>query len=224
MLEPILLKIRHVLRAEGAGALVYKALRYVPLRLRLYVWLPLAYKLGIPTPLNLPDRHFLERDIFGWLSSRAGVQRVLFAGVESYTWHYYRLLGAGQELYTIDFVPKQACWGRKGFHQTGSVTELSRYYPAGSFDVVIYNGVIGWGLDAEHDVNQALEEAYQALAPGGMLIIGWDNEPKYTPFVLERLAGYRKFKPLVPNELGLAGHRHEASPWRRHTFDFLAKK
>lgn len=221
---------KQTLRTQGCVALMGKGLRYVLLRLRLYVWLPLAYRLGIPTPLRLPDRTFLERDVFGWLAAQPQVKRVLFAGIESYTWHYFRLL-PGADFYTIDFAPKQAKWarnggrkgGRKGFHTVGSVTELAAYYPAESFDVVILNGLIGWGLDTEAEIELSFTQAHKVLKPGGILIVGWPNEPKYIDFTLEKLAGYQLFEPLVVTELGLQGHRVEVSPWRRHTFDFLRK-
>ncbi|TKW61209.1 MAG: class I SAM-dependent methyltransferase [Blastochloris viridis] len=211
-----------VVRTEGTGTLVWKMLRYIPLRLRLYVWLPLAYRLGLPTPLKLPDRTFLERDVFGWLAAKPEVKRVLFAGIESYTWHYYRLL-PDKAFFTIDISPQQEKWGRKGFHTVGSVTDLSRLYKPESFDVVVMNGLIGWGLDKKDDINRSFHEAYNVLAKGGLLIVGWPNEPKYIDFRLDELDGYALFKPYVPKALGLEQHRVEVSPWRRHTFDFLIK-
>jgi len=219
----LMAKAQDVWQRQGVLVLLWKTLRFVPLRFKLYVCLPVARLLGIPTPLKLLDRKVLEQDIFGWLAAKPDVKRVLFAGIESYTWHYYRFFPK-QDFQTIDFVPKQAFWGRKGFHTVGSVTELDKHYPNARFDAVVYNGIIGWGLNAKADVDMALRQAHAVLAKGGILVIGWDNEPRFIDFPLEELEGYKLFRPLVPEEPGLESHRYEASPLRHHTYDFLIKE
>ena len=49
------------------------------------------------------------------------------------------------EFHSLDMDPEQAIYGPPGRHVIGSVTDMSGYYDEASFDVVISNGVIGWG-------------------------------------------------------------------------------
>jgi SAM-dependent methyltransferase len=171
--------------------------------------------LGIPTPLITPDREFLEKKIFPFLFASERRQRILFAGTDIYTWHYDTYF-PGRSFFTIDEDSSKARYGSKKFHTIGSVCFLSKYYSKEEFDVVIFNGLIGFGLNTKNDVDLALREAFRVLAKDGLLIVGWNNAPHRINFVLEDLPGYQSF--------GIYADRIEVNPYNKHTFDFLVKK
>lgn len=203
-------------------ALLWKTLRYPFLRLYHYVYLPCCFWLGIPTPLRKPDRTFLEQKIFGYLASRPDVQDVLFAGVEIYTWHYPQFLPE-QHFYTIDMNPRLARYGNGDLHTVGSVCELDKYYKPQQFDVVIYNGLIGFGLNGESSVQLALQQATQVLKPEGLLILGWNNTEKHLNFDLLTLKELKSYMPFIPPIDGMKTHHCEVSSFKRHNIAFLKK-
>ncbi len=199
-----------------------RAMRYPYNLLNRTVLLPACHALKIPTPLNEPDRTFLEQKVFPFFAKKDDVKDVLFAGVDYYTWHYDRYFDQ-QTFTTIDFNPELAKYGSKGQHTIGSVCELDKFYAANSFDIVFYNGLIGFGLDAEPDVKQALKQAYKVLKPGGIFILGWNDVPQYINFAVDKTPEYLKFSPLIIEGLTNGSHRVQTGSRIKHVFDFLQK-
>lgn len=167
-----------------------------------------------------PDRHVLEEVIFPALLADEGMRRVLSVGCAWYTRAYEERFG-DREFWTIDVDERARRYAGKR-HIVASITAITEHFQPGSLDVVICNGVVGFGLDSEDDCNRAFRGAYRCLRPGGLLIIGWDDAEGCRPAVpLERLAGLRAFQ------------RHALPPfpsWRYptfspigHTFDFYAR-
>lgn len=202
--------------------LITRALRYPFLRLYHYVYLPFCFLAKIPTPKNKPDRTFLEHDIFTFINNLPRLKAILFAGVEIYTWHYYKLL-PHKTVYTIDFNPKLAKYGTPHLHTVGSVCTLGDYYAPDSMDVIFYNGLIAFGLNKREDIIAAITAAHATLKPGGLFIIGWNNTPKHLNFNIEELDVLQQFTPYIPHEMGLKKYIYEASPVKKHTFMFLQK-
>jgi hypothetical protein len=184
--------------------------------------LSILHRFGIHYALRTADRIFLEQEIIAKLLAPPDIHRVLFAGVEIYTWHYKYLM-AGKEMHTIDWDASKKWYGNGPAHKVGSVCDLERFYNARQFDAVIFNGLVGYGLDSAADVDRALTAAHAVLRDDGLLIIGWNNTPSHLTFPLDELPGYRLFSPRAPSALRLSSHRHEISQESRHTFDFLAK-
>jgi SAM-dependent methyltransferase len=121
-----------------------------------------------------PDREVLEVRIFPALRERDDIRRVLFVGVDWYTRRYPRAF-ADREFWTIEPIPGRAKHGAKGRHVVGSVTELDRHFEAGSFDAVILNGVLGYGLEDPGEQAMALRQCATALRPGGLFVVGWND-------------------------------------------------
>jgi len=121
-----------------------------------------------------PDREMLEGRIFPALRQRDDIRRILFVGVDWYTRPYPRAF-AGREFWTIEPIPGRAKHGAKGRHVMGSVTELDQHFEAGSFDTVILNGVLGYGLDDPVEQAEALRQCARALRAGGLLVVGWND-------------------------------------------------
>lgn len=102
---------------------------------------------------------------------------------------------------------------------------MEKYYDLNQFEVVLYNGLIGYGLNTAVDVDKAIDEAYQVLSKRGILIIGWNNTDNHLNFKLEDLPSYGKFTKFAPVGLGLEStNRYEANSENRHTFDYLLKE
>ncbi|MDQ3897813.1 MAG: class I SAM-dependent methyltransferase [Actinomycetota bacterium] len=167
-----------------------------------------------------PDRHILENVIFPALLAREDVRRVLFVGCAWYTQSY--AASFHDRLFcTMDIDERVRRYGAD-HHVVASMTDIADYFDPGSLDVVICNGVVGFGLDSEHDCDRAFEGTYAALRPGGLLIVGWDDAEGCRPTVaLDDLKSVQAF------------HRGALPPfpsWRYptfsplgHTFDFYVK-
>lgn len=165
----------------------------------------------------------MENEIFKNLLSENKFKEILFAGVEIYTWHYKDFF-KDKNFHTIDCDPHKRNYGNGDLHKVGSVCDLTKIYERAKFEAVIFNGLVGYGLNSAEDVNTAICEAYHVLADGGLLIIGWNNTKDHLDFALEHLQGYELFEEFVPAKLGLTGSRLEMKNDNMHTFDFLIKK
>jgi len=114
----------------------------------------------------------------------------------------------------MDINPSCAAFGAK-HHVTAGVQNVARHFASASLDLVVCNGVFGWGLDNRDDVEKAFSGIARCLAPGGVFVLGWDDTPNRKPFPPEEAATLY-FKRHIYEPLG---------NWRirtanRHTFDF----
>jgi SAM-dependent methyltransferase len=117
-----------------------------------------------------PSRLCLEHEILPWLAAR--FSRILFVGTASYTYHYERLFKPGQYT-TIDLHPRNTVWGSPD-HIVAPIRDINRHRPKGSFDCIVLNGVLGFGIDTAEDMRAVLRELHDALRPGGFLLVGWN--------------------------------------------------
>lgn len=169
-----------------------------------------------------PDRRVLERRILPELAQLEKFRRVLFVGVRFYTRKYPRLFGP-TELVTMDFDPRLRRYGAHE-HVVDRLENIALHFPHESFDVIIANGVIGWGLDRPEAVNAALAASALVLREGGLLILGINELRAATP-KLEGLESLRRFEPAIFP--GFTTPRVVvATPFdeREHTFLFFRKR
>jgi hypothetical protein len=202
---------------------------------------------NIEAPLRYADREFLETIVFPLMSADRDIQNILFVGVEYYTWHYKKQF-RDKTFHTMDLEKQRAIFGNKNLHTIGSVTDLKKFFENNYFDSIVINGVIGYGLNSRAHVNQALVGSFDALRPGGQLIIGWNDlrgllstpfrsyalpaDMNLIDFALEDLDGYKLFTKYIPTEIALATNRIDVTTDNdriicktasKHTFDFLYK-
>jgi hypothetical protein len=135
--------------------------------------------------LRSRDRIVLQGPLFAALRKdglfKAG-NRILWIGCAPYTTGYYRIFESeGAQCFTIELDPEKKCDGRPGRHTVGSMLGLARHYPARSFNLILCNGVLGWGVNAVEDQRRAFEAMAQALEPGGALIVGWNTDTMADP-------------------------------------------
>ncbi len=180
----------------------------------------LLVRLGIDFYLKTPDRQVLEHQILPWLSSRPTMDRVLFVGCDWYT-HGYRKWFKSETYWTLDYDPAKQLYGSPRRHITDSMANLARHFEAASLDLIICNGVFGWGLDAREDVESAFSAVQRALKPGGLFLLGWNDVPDHRPIPPDSIEALKALRPQVIEPLGVSKLLTD-SP-NRHTFNLYIK-
>lgn len=164
------------------------------------------------------DRTVLENLILPHYQISPDHRTILFVGTEWFTHGYVRMF-SHKSLVTLDLNPAKARYGASR-HITASVTSIERHFGPGELDLVLLNGVLGWGLDRLDDADRAIAGCHRCLRSGGHLVIGWNDIPRHLPFRLEEIAALRRFRPHVLPSLGTSELR-VANEWR-HVFSFFA--
>ncbi len=185
------------------------------MRTRLLIW---AWLLGLYTP---PDRAVLLKTILPWYRDRSEIRTVLFVGVRIYTRRYGRDYEPGR-FRTLDMAPSSRWFGSRD-HIVDRVENVNAHFAPGSVDVVVLNGVIGWGLDDPEAVNRTLVAIHGALRPGGHLVVGVNEGMPSTPD-LDSLTELERYSPLTFPPLGTDRLTVE-TPFSHgsHTFLFFSK-
>ena len=170
--------------------------------------------IGVPLRLSSPDRAILEREILPYFIASTEFRRVLFVGCDWYTQRYERLF-RGKEYVTIEVDPARRPFGAKR-HIVGSLADLGRHFKRGELDLILCNGVFGWGLDSRDESSRAFAACATALRTGGVLLIGWDDVPEHRPFDPMTLPELARLRPWVFPPAGAARRTVE-----RHVYDFF---
>src|SRR5438876_276784 len=110
-----------------------------------------------------PSRQFLTKEVLPWIA--LNYRDVLFVGAAPYTCDYERIFERANVRYvTIDVNPSAAVWGSK-LHVAVAVQEVDRWFEAESFDCVILNGVFGFGVNTQPEMEKSLEVLLRVLKP-----------------------------------------------------------
>lgn len=177
-------------------------------------------RLGLLTPLNTTDRIILEESILPFYASQPNIRTVLFVGCSSYTVQYQRQFFAHTTFWTIEPDPTRARYGSNQ-HVIAPLEELERHFPADTFDLIICNGVYGWGLDRPEQLEAAFAQCHACLHAGGHFLLGWDDIPERAPVDLESVSSLQRFNRHTFPPLGT--WRFVTDTVYRHTFDFYRK-
>jgi SAM-dependent methyltransferase len=180
----------------------------------------LRKRLGLPTPLNTEDRRVIEQEIFPYYRAAAGFKTVLFVGCNTYTSHYQRRYFQGADFRTIEPDPELRKFGASQ-HVVAPLEEVGRHFADGFFDLIICNGVFGWGLDRLAQCEAAFSQTHACLRDGGHLVFGWDDVPRRTPVALADMRSLARFRRFAFPPLGT--WRYLTDTPYRHTFDFYQK-
>lgn len=182
----------------------------------------LRRRLHLATPLDTHDRRILEQIIFpGYLADNR-IRRVLFVGCDNYTAHYEAEFFADVDFWTIEPDPQKRRYGARQ-HLVGTLEHLDEYFAPGSLDLILCNGVFGWGLNTAEQCEAAFGNCHTCLARGGHLMIGWDDAPgaKLTSTRLGDLDSLSRFERFRFPVLGTWKYVTD-TPYR-HTYEFYRK-
>lgn len=167
------------------------------------------------------DRRVLENIIFPYFLQQSRFRNVLFIGCEWYTKGYNHWFESHKKnLWTLEVKPWKRVFGAKQ-HIIGSMQDMSHHFTRDSIDLIICNGVFGWGLNDKPDVEAAFQACFYCIRPGGVLIIGWNDVEKYRPFNLEDCKSLVNFEAL--NFPPLQHSTYLTDTPLRHTFNFYVK-
>lgn len=172
---------------------------------------------GLHTALKTPDRLVLDGVILPALAADREYRRVIFVGCDWYTQHYEGMF-AGRDYWTIDMDPSRARHGAKQ-HLIGPMVEIGGRFGESSVDLIICNGVIGWGLNDPVQVDASVAACARVLRPRGVLLLGWNDIPEKRVVSLESIPAMKAFRPFV-----LAGQSEFRTPtYNRHTFSLFER-
>lgn len=168
---------------------------------------------------DTPDRLVLETSILPYYQLHKDFQRIVFVGCDWYTAGYARLFGH-KKFWTIDPDADRATYGAPR-HHVAPMRNVCAMLAGEQTDVILCNGVIGWGLNEVDEAEASFQAAFEALRPGGHLIVGFNDLPDRTPFSLADVAVLRQFETLFFEPLGLQEYRVEHE--LRHVYRFYRK-
>jgi hypothetical protein len=175
---------------------------------------------GVESYLRTEDRRVLEEVIFPYFLKEEKYRDILFVGCHWYTRGYNERFEERKNYWTIDVNRSRKKYGAKQ-HIVDGVQNIGKHFPPASLDLVLCNGVFGWGLDTRPEVEQALGACHDCLRAGGVLVIGWDDIEERRPFAVEECDSLRRFRrfPFPP----LGTDRYVTDTAYRHTYNFYAK-
>ena len=160
------------------------------------------------------DRNVLESIIFPHILSKFNPKTILDIGREDYQ-KFYNEFFHGREFWTIDYDPAKKEFGAKN-HITDNVVNLKNHFKDNYFNLILMNGVFGWGLNKEKEVQTAFNAIYDILKPNGLFIFGWNDDI----IPLRKINGLKKLKPYYFKPLGGAEFKCENGG---HTYSFYVK-
>jgi hypothetical protein len=202
--------------AEGAEASLWRDARDQLKSLLLHA---LNAGLGWDLTLDTDDRRVLDGIILPHFAASPEFGKILFVGCDWYTRRYNRVF-EGKEYWTIERDAGRSKYGAPR-HVTDLLQHIDRHFPPGYFDLILCNGVLGWGLDAKEEAEVAFAVSWERLREGGVFVLGWNDVPRRRPFLLEESASLKRFKPY--SFPPFAASRYTTLSTNRHTFDFFVK-
>jgi hypothetical protein len=186
--------------------------------LQKFPWLIDTFSLE-PQVINTHDRMILEQVVLPFFANTITIQKVLFVGCAAYTQRYKEIF-RNQEYWTIDPKRVKKKYGSDR-HIVDSITNIETYITKDYFDVIIMNGVIGFGLNRIRDIEQAINACYVTLASQGILLVGWNDIARRFPIDIQAIHALEKFRPYHFEPLQAYHYRTEG--WQRHTLSFYQK-
>ena len=177
-------------------------------------------KLGIPARFHSPARKVLENTILPFYASQENLSKVLFVGCDWYTIHYRKFFKETTEYWTIDPEPKQKRYGAKN-HIVDFVENLHQHFDKEYFDIIICNGVLGFGLNQRDPAERSFDSCYACLRQGGKFVIGRDDTSGFLSFSVEELSSMQKFTAYKFPPL--ATEHYSLKPQFEYLYSFYVK-
>ena len=171
--------------------------------------------------IRTDDRRLLEDVLLPGFAADATLRALLFVGCDWYTQGYGALFAPRAERFrTVDVDPAKARFGSPD-HLVAPMQELGRHFAPGSIDVIVANGVYGFGIDDRAALGAAFAAAHAVLKPAGTLVLGWNDVAALAPFDPEPVALESGFVRSTAHPLGV--WRTTTDTPLRHTFDAYSR-
>jgi hypothetical protein len=183
MAKPLLNFARRVARLPGVRWIVPQSLRD---RYGSVLW--------ASSIRRLPDRQFMEKTILPTLAA-GNPRHVLFVGVERYTRHYREFFDRSCEYWTLDKRAAVVPFGAGRRHVTADFLEAPSHFSDGMFDVVIFNGLFGFGLDMPDAQAASVRVLARLVHAGGYVLLGWNKDRSADPLALSPMS--ELFEPMA---------------------------
>lgn len=162
------------------------------------------------------DRLFLENRLFRVF--RLERYSVLSIGCHPASRIYRRLLPE-DSYHTLDIDPGNARYGAAS-HTVGDCRELHTLLGGRKFDLVLFNGIIGYGINDEGMLRDFITSAHSVLSDRGWLVIGYNDIPEKKGELIHAIdpSLFLKtdFTDAIPSRVELKTHN-------RHTFEFYRR-
>jgi len=184
-----------------------------------YALRAIRFALHLPTRMDTEDRRVLEETIFPYYNSLPTIRSVLFVGCDWYTRHYRQVLHV-RDYWTIDLEEGARKYGARQ-HVVDSLEFLDRHFEAQRFDLIVCNGVFGFGLNGKEQCERAFDHCYTRLRVNGHFLLGWTNVPARMPIPLESIDSLKRFQPFLFPPLGTA--RYVTQTPYFHTYGFYRR-
>lgn len=167
------------------------------------------------TPKN--DRVIFEETIIPWYLSM-DPHRILDVGREDYQ-GFYNDFFSGRELWTLDYDQERCEFGAEN-HICDSAANLGKHFEKDYFDLILMNGVFGWGLNDPKEIDRAFGAVVDLLYPGGHFLLGWNNLPDSIPLPLDQIPSLKRLNshfcwPLWSRQYECANGRHTYTFFRK---------
>jgi SAM-dependent methyltransferase len=175
---------------------------------------------GIYSYLNTSDRQVLQTKILPYFAQRSEFFNILFVGTAWYT-EGYKITFKQKNYWTIEIDPSLAKHGARN-HLIDSIENVDIYFQSNELDVIICNGVFGWGLNQKPNIENTFTKCFNLLREGGILVLGWNDIPERRPILLEESQALNLFKPFVFPPLSTS--RYLTATENNHTFSFYIKQ
>ena len=162
---------------------------------------------------SLPDRKYIRDEMLPAIA-RTNPDNVLLVGTRRYTANYPKYLRTPTgRVWTVDIDPQAAKFGNGEFHRVGDVCEVATLIPGVKFDVILANGLLGFGIDSESEITRFTAAMADVLGPQGFLMLGWDADRTADPNSnadVVRLFQHAEFAGLPARQsfVGCAGFDH----------------
>lgn len=183
-------------------------------------WGSLRALVGGTPRLRTPDRQILEEIILPYFNTLPHIKNILFVGCEWYTKNY-AIYFTDKNYSTLDYDPKKIKYGAQ-FHVYDNIKHIKKYFSKNSLDLIICNGVIGWGLNDKQEAETTFSAFYDCLTQGGIVMIGWNDVPQHRLFLPEETNLFEKFSPYTFSPFN--HWRYKTDSQNAHTYDFYCKK
>lgn len=177
----------------------------------------------MPADMDTLDRRVLESTVLRHYLDRPDVHTLLFVGVRWYTRHYGERWGAlaGKHFITLDIDAAAARHDSAQGHFVATAADACEHLSAASLNVVVFNGVYGWGLNDAATLERTLQGFAQLLRPGGELVFGWNDVAGHRPFDWRAVPAWRGFESMYFEPLGTSSLRLPTD--NAHCFEFFRR-